>query len=198
MNAKATESQDQIHQLKVHLVGISPMVWRRLLVAGTTSIGELHNILQMAMGWENYHLHRFTIHRKDYGVYYEGGMSFDDDPWEVRLGDFRLQANDVFHYEYDFGDGWEHQVRVERLLEREPRKHYPRCIDGKRACPPEDSGGPWAYQNALHILKRRWHPERRWVRESLGLDFDPAAFRRGPINQAFRAGEHEARRGQSF
>ncbi|MCH9647723.1 MAG: plasmid pRiA4b ORF-3 family protein [Deltaproteobacteria bacterium] len=194
MTTEAAFFHGQIYQLKIHLVGISPMIWRRLLVASETTIAQFHHILQVAMGWENFHLHRFTIHGKEYGIRYDGGIGFTDDPWQVRLGDFRLRVNDIFHYEYDFGDSWEHQIRVEEILERDPKKKYPRCIDGRRACPPEDSGGPWTYQVALHVLKRRWHPDRSLVRESLGRDFDPAVFRRGPVNRAFRRNEHEVGR----
>ena len=196
MTAEASSSHDQVLQLKVHLVGISPMVWRRLLVTSETTIAQLHHILQIAVGWEDYHLHRFTIWGKEYGIGYEGGTGFADDPWQVRLGDLGLRVDDAFHYEYDFGDGWNHQIRVEKIQDREPKKKCPRCIDGGRACPPEDSGGPWAYQEALHVLKNRWGPDRRIVLENLGRDFDPAVFRRGPVNRAFRGEQHSVRRSE--
>jgi len=194
MTTEATSlHHERIYQLKIHLVGISPMIWRRLLVTSGTTIVQLHHILQIAMGWEDFHLHRFRIYGKELGIGYEGGIHFSDDPWQVELGDFRPRINDIFHYDYDFGDGWEHQIRVEKILDPDPKKKYPRCIDGKRSCPPEDSGGPWAYQEALHVLKRRRHPDRRFVRENLGRNFDPTLFRRGPMNQAFRNREHDVR-----
>lgn len=196
MTDESASLHDQVYQLKIHLLGISPMIWRRLLVTSETTIAQLHHILQIAMGWENFHLHRFRIYGKEYGISYSGGTGFTDDPRQVQLGGFRLRMNDIFHYEYDFGDSWEHQIRVEEILNRDPKKKYPRCIDGRRACPPEDSGGPWAYQEALHILKRRWHPDRRFVRENLGRDFDPTVFRRGPVNRAFRGKEHDVRRAE--
>ena len=196
MPAETTCPRDLVYQLKIHLVSVSPMVWRRLLVGGETTIAQLHHIVQIAMGWEDYHLHRFRIYGKEYGVGYSGGMSFTDDPWKVRLGDFRFRESDIFYYEYDFGDSWEHQIRVEEILDRDPKKKYPRCIDGKRACPHEDSGGPWAYQEILHVLKRRWHPDLRFVRQNLGRGFDAAVFHRGLVNRAFRRTEHDVRRAE--
>jgi Plasmid pRiA4b ORF-3-like protein len=93
-----------VYQLKIALRGISPLIWRRLLVRADTSIAELHHILQLVMGWTNSHLHRFLIHGKEYGSAYEGGLSFDDDPRQIRLRDFRFRLRERFVYEYDFSD----------------------------------------------------------------------------------------------
>jgi hypothetical protein len=134
-----------IYQLKVVLMDISAMIWRRLLVSGDCTITDLHYILQIAMGWSDDHLNRFRIHGIQYGVYHDGGMVFSHDPDEVRLGDFQFRINEKFLYEYDFTDQWRHQIRVENILDFDPRKYYPLCIGGNRACPPEDSGGPWRF-----------------------------------------------------
>ena len=134
-----------IYQLKVVLMGISPMIWRRLLVNGESTITDLHYILQIAMGWNDDHLNRFIIHGKHYGVYHSGGISFSDDPNAIRLIDFQLREREKFRYEYDFTDCWHHQLRVEAIQHPEHPLAVPVCIAGKRSAPPEDCGGPWAF-----------------------------------------------------
>jgi hypothetical protein len=132
------------------------------------------------MGWEGYHLHRFHVDGRDYGGVVGSGER------TTRLSDLGLRAGDAFYYEYDFGDGWEHEVHVEGVLDADPKKAYPVCTGGARACPPEDSGGPWGYMELLHVLRRRRHPRYRELREWVGPDFAPARFRRGPINRALK------------
>jgi hypothetical protein len=143
-----------VYQLHVWLREISPMVWRRLLVRSDTTIAALHDVLQIVMGWADEHLHRFVIHGKDYGVAQLGGISFADDPTRVRLADFGFRPRERFLYEYDFGDGWQHVVRVERICPVEGHRASPVCVGGARACPPEDCGGPWAYL----ALRQHFHP----------------------------------------
>jgi hypothetical protein len=149
-----------IYHLKVVLLGISPMIWRRLLVCGDNAIADLHYIIQIAMGWSDDHLHQFRIHGKRYGIARMGGISFSGNPDVIRLKDLGLRINERFVYEYDFTDGWHHQIRVEAILAREPHRCCPVCIDGRRACPPEDCGGPWAfmelrqYYSFFYIMER--------------------------------------------
>ncbi len=135
----------EVYQLRIALREISPAIWRRVLVRSDSTITDLHYTLQLTMGWTDSHLNQFIIHGKEYGVYHVGGISFSDDPNQVRLADFRFGVKERFLYEYDFGDGWQHDVRVERKLPFEPKRIYPVCIGGRRACPPEDCGGPWAF-----------------------------------------------------
>lgn len=134
-----------IYQLRLVLRDISPLIWRRLLVRSNTSIAQLHAMIQTAMGWSDSHLHRFVIHGKGYGVARLDGIGFADDPHRVRLADFRLRCGERFRYEYDFTDGWELDIRVEQILAFDPERVYPHCTAGRRAAPPEDFGGPWAY-----------------------------------------------------
>ena len=143
----------QVYQLKVVLRDCSPLIWRRLLVISDTSLGQLHIILQLAMGWEDWHLHRFRIYGKEYGIYREGGMVFDDNPFQVKLADFKLRAGECFAYEYDMGDFWPHDLRLEQVLPLDPRQTYPVCIAGAGDCPPEDCGGPPGY---AHLLAERY------------------------------------------
>ncbi len=130
--------EDVIYQLRVILEGISPLIWRRLLVPGDYSIADLHYILQIAFDWDNVHLHRFEIYGKEYGIGYVGGMSFWDNPCEVRLADFNFRRGEKFLYEYDFGDSWRHLIRVEDILKTELKKKYPLCTGGRNLAPIED------------------------------------------------------------
>lgn len=127
-----------IYQLRVLLEGISPLVWRQLLVPGDYSIADLHYILQIAFDWDNVHLHRFEIYTKEYGIAYEGGMSFSDNPHKVRLADFKFRKGEKFLYEYDFGDSWRHLIRVEDILKLDLKKNYPICAGGRNLAPIED------------------------------------------------------------
>jgi Plasmid pRiA4b ORF-3-like protein len=135
----------EIYQLHIWLREISPMIWRRLLVHSDSTIADLHYTLQIAMGWEGYHLHQFVIRGKHYGVPQPGGAWFADDPRQVQLADLHLRLRERFLYEYDFGDLWQHEIRVEKKLPVQPKRRYPTCIGGQRAAPPEDCGGPWAF-----------------------------------------------------
>jgi hypothetical protein len=118
-----------------------------LLVASDTTIAELHAILQVVMGWHNDHLHRFRIHGKEYGVSLLGGIGFSTNPHQVRLRDFRLRPGERFLYEYDFAAGWEHDLRLERVLPVDPKHSAPFCSGGQRACPPAHCLGVAEYQH---------------------------------------------------
>lgn len=146
------QSDVQVYQLKVVLRHCSPTIWRRLLVTSDTTIAQLHSILQIAMGWEDLHLYRFRIFGKEYGIYRDGGILFDDNPFQVKLSDFRLRPGERFEYEYDMGDFWQHDIRLEHVSPLDPfdpRKIYPLCIAGAGDCPPEDCGGPAGYERLL-------------------------------------------------
>jgi hypothetical protein len=150
----------EVYQFRLSLREISPMIWRRLLVRSDSTIADLHSTLQIAMGWEDVHLHQFIIRRKRYGISWLGGMVFSDNAHQVQLSDLRLRVNERFLYEYDFSDQWQHEIRLKKQLPFDPTKNYPDCTGGARAAPPEDCGGPWAYlelqqnYNAWHIAQR--------------------------------------------
>jgi hypothetical protein len=118
-------------------------------VRSDTNIAQLHAVLQTAMGWSDTHLHRFRIHGKAYSIARCGGIGFADDPFEVRLSDFRLRRGERFLYEYDFMDGWVVDIRLEEALAADTEGISPRCTAGRRAAPPEDCGGSWAYLSEL-------------------------------------------------
>jgi hypothetical protein len=134
-----------IYKLHIWIRQISPMIGRRLLVRSEWSLAQLHDLIQIAFGWSDSHLHRFRIHGRDYGISRPGGPWFSQDAGQVRLADFQFRRNERFLYEYDFGDTRQHQVRIEDGLPEEPKRRYPICVGGQRQAPPEDCGGPWAF-----------------------------------------------------
>ena len=143
-----------VYQLRVVLAGISPMVWRRLLVPAETSVAGLHAIMQAAFGWSDEHLHRFTIHAVEYGLWRPGSAGFSRDAHQVPLSGFGLRPGERFTYEYNFFAGWRHDIRVEQVPPRSPRRRYPACTGGARQAPPEDCGSPEEFL----ALRQRWPP----------------------------------------
>jgi hypothetical protein len=134
------DAPGDIIQLKVRLLGISPMIWRSVLVPTSMTLRELHGVLQVAMGWEGIHLYAFDIYAVQYGSF-ELMMGSPRAP----LTQFSFRANDKFSYTYDMGDGWAHEIRGESLCDADPKKAYPVCTGGSGACPPEECGGPKGY-----------------------------------------------------
>jgi hypothetical protein len=135
-------------------------------------------VLQIVMGWTNSHLHQFKAGGRYYG---KPDPNFADmievvDERQVRLVQIAPHVKARFVYEYDFGDSWEHELVVEKILPPEKRVQYPRCIDGKRACPPDDVGGVWGYQEFLEAMRDPNHPEHEDMVEWIGGRFDPEAF----------------------
>ncbi len=134
-----------VYQFRVVVAGVSPLIWRRLLVPTTTTIADLHGVLQAAFGWSGQHLHRFAIHGREYGIGYVGGPGFRDDAHRVALTDLGLRATERFAYHYDFTDDWRLDLRVEQIMAAEVGRSYPRCTGGRRAGPLEGCGGAWAF-----------------------------------------------------
>ena len=185
-----------IYQIKVTLNDSKPPIWRRVLVPDTITLHQLHTILQIVMGWTNSHLHQFIIDNEFYGEPdEEDGYSEDlKNEKRYRLNQFVERKGFKFIYEYDFGDSWEHTVHVEAILPVDPSTRlrqsgggkYPVCLDGKRACPLEDIGGVWGYDDFLKIIHDPKHPEHNDVMEELGDDFDPEFFAIEDVNLGLR------------
>jgi Plasmid pRiA4b ORF-3-like protein len=135
-----------IYQLRIVLAGISPTIWRRLLVSSETTIAQLHHYIQVAFDWSGEHLHRFRIPGKDYGIAYCGGISFNDNPHAVPLSRFRVR--NLFRYEYDFIANWRVDIRLEQILSQDARV-LPVCVDGRSAAPGEEYVGALAYLQRL-------------------------------------------------
>ena len=184
---KATETP--IYQIKVTLEDSKPPIWRRLLVRSDVTLAKLHDIIQAAFGWWDYHLHQFVVGETYYGV---PDPDYDDylemrDERKVRLHQVVPQEGLKFRYDYDFGDGWLHQVLLEKILPPEPGQEVPLCITGRRACPPEDVGGMWGYYHFLEAIGDPEHEEHAEYLEWVGGEFDPEAFDIEEVNQALRA-----------
>ena len=173
----------KVYQIKVTLEDIRPPIWRRLAVLSDTTLEELHLILQVAMGWADYHLHQFTINGIEYGQPDPDYGSEVEDERKMKLIKVAPEEDAKFVYEYDFGDSWQHRILIEKILPVEKGKHYPICIKGKRACPPEDIGGPWGYTDFIEAVLDIAHPEHEDMLEWIGGEFDPEAFNIDEINE---------------
>jgi len=182
--AEDAEEYEDVYQFRVSLKGAKPPIWRRIQVPGSYTFWDLHSAIQDAMGWDDYHMHAFEIFDPSVGaVVVIGGPSGDPDGfgedipgWKTAIADYFSPENSEAKYEYDFGDSWMHRVKLDKILPREENLEYPRCIAGKRACPPEDCGGVWGYIDLLEIINDPQHEEHEEMLEWVGEDFDPEDF----------------------
>lgn len=192
MNAKIMN----IFQFKIALLKIKPQIWRRIQVPDTFTFWDLHVAIQDAMGWEDYHLHEFSIKnappRNKIRVGIPDDEFFPDDElkasWEIPLKQYFSSVKDFCNYWYDFGDDWHHKIVLEKILPYDKNVKYPLCVAGKRACPPEDCGGPWGYVDMMEILRDPIHPDYGNIIEWIGEDFDPEKF--DPNKVKFRNSKH--------
>lgn len=175
-----------IHRIKITLRGSKPPIWRRLEFPSTGSLRLLHESIQESFGWEDYHLWVFDTAFGEYGVP-------DPDLGHRGAATKKLTAvapavGEKLRYTYDFGDNWVHEILVEEILDAQPGVAYPRCVAGRRACPPEDCGGLWGYEELLSVVANPRHPEyedrRSWMGLAPGESFDPAAFDVGEADAA--------------
>jgi hypothetical protein len=182
--AKKSES---IYQFKITLEGIRPTIWRRIQVPDFYSFWDLHVAIQDAMGWTDTHLHEFEILNPKYCEKDKIGIPNDEDfepvitGWKAFIKNYFSLQNKKANYDYDFGDDWRHKILLEKILPVTPGVKYPLCIAGERACPPEDCGGIWGYQNILEIIKDPTHDEYESTIEWLGQEFHPDAFFFGQV-----------------
>lgn len=174
---------EEIFQIKVVLQGCKPPIWRRVLVPADTSLFDLHKTIQVAMGWTNSHLHQFIKDERFYRVPHEEDWGPVIDERDIHIRDIAPSEGDKFVYEYDFGDGWGHTVTVEKILPVDPHLRYPHCVKGKRACPPEDVGGIWGYEEFLEAMRDPDHVEHESYLEWWGEPFDPDEFDIEETNQ---------------
>lgn len=173
-----------ILQFKVTLKDVKPAVWRRIEVPASYTFWELHVAIQDAMGWLDCHLHLFRV-RGAARRFVEIGIP-DDDPfedmpawlagWTVQVADYFRRVGARASYEYDFGDGWRHDLRLEAILPRAAKTKYPRCVAGAQRCPPEDCGGPYGYRELLKTISDPDHEEYESMLEWLGGPIDPGSF----------------------
>ncbi|SIN68284.1 pRiA4b ORF-3-like protein [Singulisphaera sp. GP187] len=179
--SRSAKAPTEVYQVRVSLVDSQPTIWRRIQVADCT-LDTLHELIQTAMGWTNSHLHHFEINDKLYGDPMLLRETFEDlnyaNSTTTMLSEIVPQNGRPFRftYEYDFGDSWEHAVLFEGRLPAEPGQRYPVCLEGARACPPEDVGGLWGYAEFLEAIADPDHAEHKEMLIWVGGHFDPEAF----------------------
>jgi Plasmid pRiA4b ORF-3-like protein len=208
-HAKVPVMQQAILQLKVTLIATDPPVWRRVLVPAEYSFADLHATLQDALGWTESHFHHFLTANpfKRNAAYKRIGPPMpeeftDEEPVlderKEKISAWLAKPDDMVFYEYDFGDSWMHEVTLEKILPAQPKDQYPQLVDGARACPPEDCGGPCGYARVIETLADPNNEEHDEILEWLGLEdaseFDPARF--DPKQVAFRDSRKPKRRGK--
>jgi hypothetical protein len=177
-----------VYQIKVSLDQIRPPVWRRLLVPGDVSLATLHEIIQIAVGWGNCHLHEFDVDGECIGMP-DPESDFGPptaDERRVKLAEIAPHEKMRFSYTYDFGDDWRHTILVEKILPPDSGLELPVCVKGKRACPPEDCGGPWGYTELIEQLADPDHPEHEEMLEWVGGEWNAEDFDPDQVNQVLR------------
>jgi len=206
-----------IYHIRVTLCRTKPPIWRQLAVPSDITLGQLHEVIQIAMGWDDYHLHQFTLKDKSLkqnlavisrlllGKRWDellaasrgirvfvphsapDGTELDlegEDENAHTLAEVCPSVKCKLIYEYDFGDGWEHTIKVEKILEPDAGVQYPVCLAGRRACPPEDCGGVWGYYEMLEAIQDPSHEMYEEYAGWLDADFDPEAFDVNKVNRA--------------
>ncbi len=180
------EPGDSVLQIRITLRDVDePPVWRQVLIPAAYPLARVHRVIQAAMGWENYHLHAFQIGKTTYGPDPEGELGQADET-KARLADVARVGTRI-GYEYDFGDGWEHELVVEARAVAEAGKIYPACIAGQGACPPEDSGGAYGFEQLKELLAGPPSAERDEIQEWTGDGYDPTRFDLAAANAAVAA-----------
>lgn len=178
------KSRNTVYQLKVTLEDTQPPIWRRIQITGDATLGDVHAIMQIVMGWQDEHMHAFTINKFEYGSPMQEFEGRDEDSYT--LSEVVTGKGMKFRYEYDFGDGWSHQIVVEKIMPCESGQTYPVCLDGAGACPPEDCGGVPGFYDMLEVLKNPKSEEYEEISEWLGDSFDPTLFEIEEVNRELR------------
>lgn len=174
-----------VFQFKITLLDVKPAIWRRIQITDSSTFWDFHVAIQNVMGWTDSHLHKFSV--KDASTLMKESIGIPDDKefseylmlagWEVKIIDYITSShNKKFSYLYDFGDSWEHEIEFEGEYEKLATTKYPKCIDGARACPPEDVGGTPGYERFLEAIKDPHHEEHEELLEWVDGKFDPEKF----------------------
>ncbi|MGB9430132.1 MAG: plasmid pRiA4b ORF-3 family protein [Gammaproteobacteria bacterium] len=177
----------EVLEIGVQLQYIEPPVWRRLRIRSGATLADLHDAIQAAMGWTNSHLHEFFIADRRYGPLHEDAPEELIDETTITMEALKLAEGARFSYSYDFGDNWEHDIRVEKIEVMAAELLRPLCLDGARACPPEDCGGPPGYQELLDALADPRHPRHRELRRWVGKDWNAKHFDLEAVNHLLHA-----------
>jgi hypothetical protein len=189
----AIPAAERVYQFKITLLESHPPIWRRIQVRDCT-LDKLHEHIQTAMGWTNSHLHHFKLKEQLYGDPMLLQENFEDMEYEdsttTRLSDIlpKTGRRFRFQYEYDFGDSWHHDVLFEGVVRADPKAKYPLCLEGERACPPEDCGGVWGYPDFVEAIRNPDHERHEELLEWVGGRFDPEEFDPAKATKAMRKG----------
>lgn len=190
---KKPKPTDTVYQFKITLLGAKPPIWRRIQV-GDCTLDKLHEHIQNSMGWTNSHLHHFRIGDLLYGDPMLMEENFEEmeykDSTTTMLSDKVPKGGKRFRflYEYDFGDSWEHEVLFEGCPKAEAGRQYPACLEGERACPPEDVGGVWGFADFLEAIGNKKHEQHEEMLEWVGGRFDPEEFDATAASKAMKKG----------
>lgn len=178
-----------LYQLKITLKWSKPPIWRRVVVRANMPLDRLHQVIQNVMGWTNSHLHQFMLGRAYYGTPDSDsaamGMEIMNEK-RYTVADLASVAKKKFIYEYDLGDGWQHEVVLEKILPPDSAFKHPVCVAGANACPPEDCGGIPGYYRLLEILADPKHPEHQEMKEWVGEKLDPERFDLNSANSGLK------------
>lgn len=180
----------RIFQIQIALKGFRPKIWRRILVPENVLLPDFHKIIQTTMGWTNSHLHHFVkgrsyyVHKTEDDVFV--GNNSDIDYAKIKISDLLSFEKDKIIYEYDFGDDWEHDIVLEKILPYDNKLVYPICVKGKMNCPPEDCGGVLRYAYMLEVIKDPEHEDYEELRDWLGEEFDPEFFDIDTVNELLK------------
>lgn len=201
MAPRKTAKVSSIYQIKITLKDVRPPIWRRVQVRSDELLEHLHYVIQLSMGWTNSHLHSFTIEGVEYGVpmpEFDADGFAPRDEKKIKLSKVISGEKFKFSYLYDFGDSWEHEILVEKVLASDPKIEYPICIKAKRACPPEDCGGTWGYQEFLEAVQDPANPEHEEMLEWVGGTFDPEDTELDEVNNQLQLIPEWKRFAESF
>ncbi|MFZ5552888.1 MAG: plasmid pRiA4b ORF-3 family protein [Bacteroidota bacterium] len=182
---------NEIIQLKIKLRGSEPEIWRRIQVDYDTSFFDLHHIIQITMGWQNYHLYEFRF--ENYRVS-EPDEEMDGIYPDLQYLDPRNEVGPCLgkvgvtcEYEYDFGDGWKHDIVVEKIINADAKTKYLACIGGELRCPPEDCGGIHGFYHTLRVLADKSDPEHKEMKTWVGKNYDPEKFDIESVNRKLKS-----------
>ncbi len=189
--AKQKKNPAATYQLKITLLYSEPLIWRCIEVPGSMTLDKLHDVIQLSMGWTDSHLHQFMIGNSLYALKDEeddwgGPKSLDET--KFKICDLEADMQQHFMYEYDFGDGWRHEIQIEKVISTDetPLKH-PVLVAGERACPPEDIGGIPGYEDFLEAISNPENEEHQEMLDWYGSDdFDPDFFEKDGINKILK------------
>jgi Plasmid pRiA4b ORF-3-like protein len=175
----------QVYSLRITLLETEPSIWRTINVSSEMLLVDIHRIVQTTMGWSNSHMHQFSDLRSQYAPK-EFGLTGSKDSRKTKLDLILKSEGDAVLYEYDFGDGWTHEIVLESVSNYNAKMELPCCTGGARHCPPEDCGGVWGYADLLAVISDKTHEDYEEMREWIGNKFDAEHFDKKKINRELK------------